>query len=70
MGVTNAVIQYEESYSDRGTLKFKRQYFKWFEDPDVIGGKILGLKTYRLKIVTDVKNGTPTYKTIDVLGEA
>lgn len=50
-----------------GPLTCNSSHFKWVTS-SLSGETELYLKTYRLKIVTDVVNGTPSYKTVELIG--
>lgn len=50
-----------------GPLNLASNHFQW-RTSSLSGETEAYLKTYRLRVVTDVTNGTPTYKTIEVIG--
>ena len=67
IGVRSVRISGSSYEAKGGPLNCSSSHFKWVTST-LSGETELILKTYRLKIVTDVVNGTPSYKTVELIG--
>lgn len=67
VGVRSVRILGSSYEAHGGPLNLSSYHFQW-RTTGLSGETECYLKTYRVKVVTDVKNGTPEYKTIEVIG--
>lgn len=67
-GLRSAHIHGQSGEVRNDDLCFAPNHFKWDDEPDSIGGKMLRLKTRRLNVVTQIVNGQPVRETIEVIG--
>ena len=68
VGVRSVRISGSSYEAKGGPLNMASNHFQW-RTSSLSGESECYLKTHRVKVVIDVTNGTPTYKTIEVIGE-
>lgn len=71
-GTIGAKIWQDASYTDYGVLNFSPTFFAWDNSWDVVGKRMVGLKTHTERVVTDVtlEDGqlSVSYKDITAIG--